>query len=120
MKPFKSYDELMIFEMSREQYYRGYSEYNMFTRAFRAILDLLHPKYREIRKKYGEYSGGWWRDSRGHSFALNINHIDCSYLHEGDVCFEVNRTGYILHMYVYHDGKLWLVQVTHGNKTQEE
>ena len=69
---FESREALINYEKEREEYYRNWFEIsnkNLFEFYKLMFLETFHPKYRDIKKKYENYDGGWYRKGNNLIFA---------------------------------------------------
>ena len=109
---FKSREALINFEKEREEYYRNWfkiSNRNLFEFYKLMFLETFHPKYRNKKKEYKNYNGGWYRREDGVVFTTHIHLIDTKDLKNGDVCCELESNyneNNILSVYLYHKDML--------------
>jgi hypothetical protein len=109
---FESREALINFEKEREEYYRNWfetSNKNLFEFYKLMFLETFHPKYRDIKKKYENYDGGWYRRGNNLIFATYLFSIDTKVLKEGEVCCELGSNydeNDIKSMYIYHKDML--------------
>ena len=89
---FESREALINYEKEREEYYRNWFEIsnkNLFEFYKLMFLETFHPKYRDIKKKYENYDGGWYRKGNNLIFATYLFSIDTKDLKDGEVCCEL-------------------------------
>lgn len=77
---FTSRQEMLSYEKAREDYYAEFInavENRQIGKFYKLWLrELFIPKYRKLKKEYGEYRGGWWKDEEGIIHAKSIWLID--------------------------------------------
>lgn len=109
---FENREALINFEKEREEYYRRWLEIrkrDLFKFYKMMFLEAFHPKYRNIKKKFENYDGGWYRKNDRLIFATYLFSIDTKDLKEGEVCCELGSNydeNDIKSMYIYHKDML--------------
>lgn len=104
IKEFSSRAEMLQYEKLREEYYLESisSRWNIYKTMF---LEIFHPKYRALKRRYDGYAGGYWIDDKGRFCANHVALIDTKRLKDGDICIEYNEySGDISRLYVFKDG----------------
>lgn len=109
---FESREALINYEKEREEYYRNWFEIsnkNLFEFYKLMFFETFHPKYRDIKKKYDNYNGGWYRKNNRLIFATCLFAIDTKNLNDGDMCCELGSDydeNDIQSIYVCHEDTL--------------
>lgn len=88
---FENREALINYEKERDEYYKNWfktSNKNLFEFYKLMFLETFHPKYRELKKKYENYDGGWYRKNNK-IFTHYLFSIDTKDLNDGDICFEL-------------------------------
>jgi len=86
---FNSKEEMIAYETDRENYYMQFlNAKNTFEFYKLWFKELFVKEYRELKKKYDGYCGGWYRDKDGIIHTENISCVDSDKVKNGDICIE--------------------------------
>lgn len=88
-KEFNSKEEMIAYEKDRENYYMQFLNVKSTFEFYKLWLkEIFNKEYRELKKKYDGYCGGWYRDEDGVIHALDISCIDLGRIKNGDICID--------------------------------
>ena len=83
---FNSKEEMIAYEREREKYYMQFLNTKSTFEFYRLwIKEIFNKEYRELKKKYDGYCGGWYRDEDGIIHALDICFVDKDRIKDEDI-----------------------------------
>lgn len=86
---FNSEEEMIAYEKDREDYYIQFLNTKNTFEFYRLCLkEIFNKEYRELKKKYDGYCGGWYRDENNIIHALDVSCIDLGKVKNGDICID--------------------------------
>lgn len=86
---FNSKEEMITYEKDRENYYMQFlNTKNTFEFYKLWFKEIFNKKYRELKREYDGYCGGWYRDKDDIIHALDISCIDLGRIKNGDICID--------------------------------
>ena len=96
---FNSKEEMIAYEKDREEYYMQFlNAKNTFEFYKLWFKEIFNKEYRELKKKYDGYCGGWYRDKDGVIHAVDVCFIDSDRVKNGEICI-----GYCDRVNVFHN-----------------
>lgn len=86
---FNSKEEMIAYEKDREKYYMQFlNTKNTFEFYKLWFKEVFTKEYKELKKKYDGYCGGWYRDVDDIIYAPDISCIDLGRIKNGDICID--------------------------------
>lgn len=94
---FASKEEMFAYEKARENYYINFFNTRSIFGFYKLLLkEIFIPKYRNLKKEYDNYTGGWWRDEKGFIHAQHIWYIDLNKVANNSICITDYDEIYVL------------------------
>ena len=86
---FNSKEEMIAYEKDRENYYMQFlNTKNIFEFYKLWFKEIFNKKYRELKREYDGYCGGWYRDEKNIIHAIDVSFVCRNKVKDGDILID--------------------------------